>query len=258
MTSVIAGLSSIEASRRLAADGPNQLPEPRRPSALRHLGKQFTHLLAILLWVASGLALLAGQPALAAAIVVVIVLNALFAFAQEYHADRSAERLRALLPISARVRRDSQLRVIDATQLVRGDLVVLRPGDRISADLNLTASHALAVDESMVTGESVAVQHRPERPYSIGANTAIAGIAALTRQAHRPPSPLTVQLNRVVKIIAVIAIITGALLGMAGLRDGARPHASVSIRGRCRRCPGTRRAASDGDLVARPRSVADG
>jgi magnesium-transporting ATPase (P-type) len=94
MTSVMAGLSSVEASRRLAADGPNQLPEPRRPSPLRHLGKQFTHLLAILLWVASGLALIAGQPALAAAIVVVIVLNAVFAFAQEYRADRSAERLR--------------------------------------------------------------------------------------------------------------------------------------------------------------------
>jgi Cation transporter/ATPase, N-terminus len=127
--SVIAGLSSLEASRRLAADGPNQLPEPRRPSALRHLGKQFIHLLANLLWVASGLALLAGQPALAAAIVVVIVLNAVFAFAQEYRADRSAERMRSLLPMSARVRRDGQLRVVDASQLVRGDLVVLRPGD---------------------------------------------------------------------------------------------------------------------------------
>ena len=67
MTSVVAGLSSIEASRRLAVDGPNQLPAPRRPSALRHFGKQFTHPLAILLWVASGLALLAGQPALAVA-----------------------------------------------------------------------------------------------------------------------------------------------------------------------------------------------
>jgi magnesium-transporting ATPase (P-type) len=239
MTLVIPGLSSIEASRRLAADGPNQLPEPRRPSALRHLGKQFTHLLAILLWVGSGLALLAGQPALAVAIVVVIVLNAIFAFAQEYRADRSAERLRALLPISARVRRDSQLRVIDATHLVRGDLVVLRPGDRISADLNLTVSHSLAVDESMVTGESVAVQHSAGETVlagtfvvqgegegvveAIGANTAIAGIAALTRQARRPPSPLTVQLNRVVKIIAVIAIITGALLGAAGLGLGLAP-----------------------------------
>ena len=142
MTSVIAGLNSVEASRRLAEDGPNQLPQPRRPSALRHFGKQFTHLLAILLWVASGRALLAGQPALAVAIVVVIVLNAIFAFAQEYRADRSAERLRSLLPMSARVRREGQLRVIDATQLVRGDLVVLRPGDRISGDLNLTVSHA--------------------------------------------------------------------------------------------------------------------
>jgi calcium-translocating P-type ATPase len=239
MTSVIAGLSSIEASRRLAADGPNQLPEPRRPSALRHFGKQFTHLLAILLWVASGLALLAGQPALAVAIVVVIVLNAIFAFAQEYRADRSAERLRSLLPMSARVRRDGQLRVIDATQLVRGDLVVLRSGDRISADLTLTVSHALAVDESMVSGESVAVRHAAGELVvagtfvvqgegegvvnAIGAHTTIAGIAALTRQARRPPSPLTVQLNRVVKIIAVIAIIAGALLGMAGLGMGLAP-----------------------------------
>src|SRR5512132_2655413 len=155
MTSVIAGLSSLEAARRLAADGPNQLPEPRRPSALRHLGKQFTHLLAILLWVASGMALLAGQPALAAAIVVVIVLNAVFAFAQEYRADRSAEKLRSLLPMSSRVLRDGQLRNIDATELVRGDLVVLRPGYRISADLTLTISHALALDQPMVSGARV-------------------------------------------------------------------------------------------------------
>jgi magnesium-transporting ATPase (P-type) len=239
VTSVMAGLSSVEASRRLAADGPNQLPEPRRPSALRHFGKQFTHLLAILLWVASGLALLAGQPALAAAIVVVIVLNAVFAFAQEYRADRSAERLRSLLPINARVRRDGQLKVIHASQLVRGDLVILRPGDRISADLPLTVSHALAVDESMVSGESVAVQRAAGDSVvagtfvvqgegegvveAIGANTTIAGIAALTRQARRPPSPLTVQLNRVVKIVAVIAIITGTLLGAAGLGLGLGP-----------------------------------
>jgi P-type E1-E2 ATPase len=135
--------------------------------------------------------------------------------------------------MSARVRRDGQLKVIDASRLVRGDLVVLRPGDRISADLALAVSHALAVDESMASGESVAVQHsagdsvvagtfvvQGEREgvvEAIGANMTIAGIAALTRQAHRPPSPLTVQLNRVVKIIAVIAIVTGALLGAAGL-----------------------------------------
>ena len=202
-------------------------------------------MLAILLWVASGLALLAGLPPLAVAIVVVIVLNAVFAFAQEYRADRSAERLRSLLPMSARVRRDDQLRVVDASQLVRGDLVILRPGDRISADLTLTVSHSLAVDESMVSGESVAVQHAAGDSVvagtfvvqgegegvveAIGAHTTIAGIAALTRQAHRPPSPLTVQLNRVVKIIAVIAIVTGTLLAGAAWRSGStRPRPSCS------------------------------
>jgi magnesium-transporting ATPase (P-type) len=206
---------------------------------LRQFGKQFTHLLAILLWVACGLALLAGLPPLAAAIVVVIVLNAVFAFAQEHRADRSAERLRSLLPMTARVRRDGQLRVIDASQLVRGDLVILRPGDRISADLRLTVSHALAVDESMISGESIAVQHAAGDTAAagtyvvqgegegvveaIGSDTTIAGIAALTRQAHRPPSPLTVQLNRVVKIIAIIAIITGAVLGAAALGLGLAP-----------------------------------
>ena len=91
----------------------------------------------------------------------------------------------------------------------------------------------------MVSGESVAVQHSAGETVqagtfvvqgegegvveAIGANTTIAGIAALTRQARRPPSPLTVQLNRVVKIIAVIAIMTGALLGAAGLGLGLAP-----------------------------------
>jgi len=76
MPAVLTGLTTAEAVGRLNIDGPNLLPEPRRPSALRQLGHQLTHLLA-LLWVPSGLALLAGQPPLAAAIVGVIVLNAL-------------------------------------------------------------------------------------------------------------------------------------------------------------------------------------
>ena len=153
MPAVLTGLTTAEATKRLAIDGPNQLPQARPPSALRLLGRQFTHLLAVLLWVASAMALVAGQPPLAVAIVVVILLNALFAFAQEYRADRSAEELRSMLPVSARVRRDGQLRVVDASKLVRDDLVVLRPGDRISADLELTVSHSLEVDESMVTGD---------------------------------------------------------------------------------------------------------
>ncbi|MGO4103682.1 hypothetical protein AB4Y63_07000 [Leifsonia sp. YAF41] len=87
------------------------------------------------------------------------MLIALFAFWQEYRADRSAERLRDLLPTETRVRRDGSQQTVDASQLVRDDVVLLRAGDRIAADLTLTEAHAVTLDESMVTGESEAVHH---------------------------------------------------------------------------------------------------
>jgi len=239
MTRTVVGLSSAEAGRRLAHDGPNELPQPRAPSRARQLLRQFTHLLALLLWAAAGLALLAGLPPLSAAIVVVVVLNAVFAFAQEHRADRAAERLRSLLPVLARVRRDGSLRTVEARELVRGDLVLLGPGDRVAADLRLLAAHTLALDESLLTGESEPV-HRDagERVLAgtfvtqgeaeavveqVGARTELAGIAALTRQAHRPPSPLTVQLHRVVQVVAVVAVSVGAVLAGAAVALGLHP-----------------------------------
>ena len=233
------GLSSAEAARRLATDGANVLPRLARPSALRALVRQFTHLLALLLWAAAALALLAGTPALAVAIVVVIVLNALFAFWQEHRADRSAERLRDLLPTETRVRRDGLQRTVDAAELVRGDIVLLRLGDRIAADMALLDAHALTVDESMVTGESEAVPHEAGQPLRAGTfvvqgdaeaevtatgdQTTLAAINTLARSATRPASPLTRQLGRVVRVVAVIAVATGLGLGLAGLGIGLRP-----------------------------------
>jgi magnesium-transporting ATPase (P-type) len=233
------GLSSAEAARRLVAEGANELPRLARPSALRALVRQFTHLLALLLWAAAALALLGGTPALAVAIVAVIVLNALFAFWQENRADRSAERLRDLLPTETRVRRDGVQRTVDAAQLVPGDIVLLRLGDRIAADLLVLDAHSLAVDESMVTGESEAVPHEAGQPVragtfvvqgdaeaevtATGEHTTLAAINTLARSATRPASPLTRQLGRVVRVVAVIAIATGVGLGLAGLGIGLRP-----------------------------------
>jgi magnesium-transporting ATPase (P-type) len=236
MSTTAAGLSTEEAERRSAAQGPNRLPKPPRPSRLVELLRQLTHLLALLLWVAAALALLAGLPELTIAIVVVVLLNAAFAFAQEYRADRSAERLDAMLPNRVLVRRDGRLRRIEAVDLVRGDVVVLAAGDRLAADLTLVSAHAMSIDESLVTGESRPVSRGVgsrvlagtfvvqgeglAEVAEIGADTTIAGISALTRQARRPPSPLTVQLNRVVRVVAVIAVATGTLLGVAGLALG--------------------------------------
>ena len=104
----VAGLSTAEARQRLTLQGPNVLPEPRRPSALRRLAGELTHFFALMLWVAGVLALVAGLPELGIAIFAVVLLNALFAFAQQERADRAAERLRGMLPT-----RVSALRAVD-------------------------------------------------------------------------------------------------------------------------------------------------
>lgn len=149
----------VDASRR--AHGANVVPPARRKPTWRLLVDQMTHLLAVLLWVAAVLAVVAGMPELGAAISVIVVLNALFAFWQEFHADRSTERLRALLPARALVVRSGRETQVEVTALVVGDLVVLEAGDRVGADLRVLSAEGLLVDESLLTGESVAVPHGP-------------------------------------------------------------------------------------------------
>jgi magnesium-transporting ATPase (P-type) len=233
------GLTTDEAARRLASDGPNSLPDPPRTAVWRELERQLTHLLALLLWAAAVLALLAGMPSLAAAIVVIVLLNGVFAFWQEHRADRSTERLEELLPAATRVVRDGRPRMVAVADLVRGDLVLLEAGDRVGADLRLVRAHDLTQDESMVTGESRAVPHGAGDRLlagtfvvqgegravveATGARTSLADISRLAASATRPRSPLAVQLDRVVRIVAVVAAVTGAGLGATALLLGLRP-----------------------------------
>lgn len=148
-----AGLTAEEARGRLAADGPNTLPSSRLPSPVLLLLRQFTNFFAVMLWIAAALAFVGGTPALSVAIVVVVLVNGAFAFVQEYRADRAGQRLQDLLPVRATVLRDGTRLDVPAADLVRGDLVLLEAGDRISADLTLVEVDGLAVDESTLTGE---------------------------------------------------------------------------------------------------------
>lgn len=216
------GLTSVDARERRRLDGANTLPEPARPPAWRKLAEQLVHFFALMLWFAGALAIVGGLPELGVAIFVVVVVNAVFAFAQEHRAERAAEELRALLPRFATVVRDGVRTVVDAADLVVGDLVVLEGGDRISADLRCASSHGLQLDTSLLTGESV-----PERMdrtdllaagtfvvegegtavvVATGANTRLAGIALLTARAERPQTPLARELHRLVRTIALVAV----------------------------------------------------
>ncbi|WP_322860635.1 cation-transporting P-type ATPase [Mycobacterium europaeum] len=235
------GLTSEQAAARLHAEGPNRLPAPRRMPAWRRLLAEMVHFFALLFWVAGGLAFIAGMPQLGLAVFVVIVLNGLFAFAQEQRAEHASERLGELLPRRATVIRDRVRRQIPVEDLVIGDVVLLAEGDRISADLRLDVVHALAVDTSALTGESV-----PEHPgvgesvaagcfvvegegratvEATGQRTRLAGIAGLT-QAQRPaPTPLRKELDRVSRLIAAVAVAVGAVFFGVALLLGTPPSA---------------------------------
>ena len=235
----VTGLSAADVRARIERDGPNVIPAARSEPAVLQLLRQMVHFFALTLWVAAGLALLAGMPQLAVAIAVVVVLNGVFAFVQEYRAERARARLAELLPARARVLRDGVVTDIGADQLVVDDVVLLEAGDRVSADLRLDRAVAVAVDESMLTGESVTA--RPEvggtlragtfvvegvgrgRIVATGGRTRLAEIAALTRAAKRPRSPLSRQLDHVVSVVAMLAVGTGAVAFGVSILLGVDP-----------------------------------
>ena len=227
------GLSSAEAQRRLLQYGPNEL---RRRGGVRwpgELARQLTHPLALLLWVAAALSFAVGSETVAIAVLLVIMINAGFAFVQELQAERAVEALAQYVPQHVRALRDGEPASLAAAQLVRGDVVLLEEGERIPADMRLLAG-ALEVDLSTLTGESVPVARAAgdadagvprlqarDMVFSgtactggeahgvvlaTGMHTELGRIAALSERVKEEPSPLERQVRRVAWLIAAIAV----------------------------------------------------
>ena len=148
-----AGLSAAEAQRRLIQYGPNELRRRGGRRWPRELGRQLTHPLALLLWLAAAMSFAVGSDTIDIAVLQVIVLNAVFAFLQEMQAERAVEALAQFLPQQVRVLRGGRPESIMAAALVPGDIVIVEEGDRIAADVRLI-SGAVEVDLSTLTGES--------------------------------------------------------------------------------------------------------
>ncbi len=155
-----AGLTSEEASRRIAQYGPNDIRErPPRP-LWRMFLDQFTDFMILVLIGAAIISGIVGEPPDAIAIVVIVLLNGVIGFVQEYRAERAVAALKLLAASTARVRRDGQVTEMSALQLVPGDVVLLEAGNTMPADLRLIETVQLKVDESPLTGESVPVEKR--------------------------------------------------------------------------------------------------
>ncbi len=230
------GLTTSEATERRARDGANKLPASKRPSVFRRMLGELTHFFALLLWAAAALAFFAKLPQLSVAIIAVIVLNGVFALIQQARADRAADRLQDMLPTRVTVWRDGRRRLIEAEDVVVGDVLLLESGDRVPADALVLAENRLLVDSSMLTGESQAssvaegealfagtfVVEGDSRAQvtAIGQQTRLAGIARLSTSTTKPDTPLTRGLNGVVRLTAAISVSVGVLFLLVSVLVG--------------------------------------
>lgn len=157
------GLSGTQVAERRGRYGANALPRPRRTSLVLRFLRQFTDMFAVLLIAAAGISFLAyalqrprdpGAAQLGVAILAVVLLNAVIGFTQEYAAERTVQALQAMVPRVCRVLRDGERAEVAATDLVPGDVVALQAGDAVPADCRLVETHAFAVDNAPLTGES--------------------------------------------------------------------------------------------------------
>jgi Ca2+-transporting ATPase len=157
------GLTAAEARRRLAEHGPNELQAVARTSPWHTLAAQFKNVLIVILLVATLLSGLMGHALEAVVIAVIVLFAVLLGFVQEYRAERALEALRAMAAPVAHALRDGVESPIPARELVPGDVVILRAGDRVPADARIGLAVNLAIDEAALTGESAAVEKTADR-----------------------------------------------------------------------------------------------
>jgi sodium/potassium-transporting ATPase subunit alpha len=248
------GLSTAEARRRLRDFGPNRVEEMRQEHPLLRFFKGLTHFFALILWVAAALAFFAewsapgeGMAKVGYAIVVVILVSAVFSFWQEYRAEQTLAALRQLLPNQAAIVREGKVAQLPVEQLVPGDIVSLAQGDHISADCRLIEAFSVRVDNSIMTGESlpqvreagsctddellharnillagtsmVSGQARAV-VFATGMQTQFGKIAYLTQTAEEAVSPLRAEIEHLSRWIGILAVLIGVLFFGVGRFSG--------------------------------------
>lgn len=152
------GLCGDDPERRARQYGPNDIRDQGGRGAWRMLLAQFTDVPILILIAAAVIAGALGNPHDALAIVVIVLLNGLIGFVQAYRAERAVAALKRLAAATAVVRRDGRVETLAATDLVPGDIVLLEAGNLVPADLRLLATAHVEIDESALTGESMAVE----------------------------------------------------------------------------------------------------
>lgn len=156
------GLSEEEAKKRLGIYGKNILEKKKRKTPFQIFFSQFKDFLIFILMVAAIISGFVGEITDTIAIIVILFINALIGFVQEYRAEKAMEALSKMVAPYATVIRESKIKKIPAEELVPGDMVLLEAGDIVPADIRLLEVYQLKIDESPLTGESVPVLKHTE------------------------------------------------------------------------------------------------
>ena len=252
-TSPDEGLSLENAQKKLEIDGPNKLPEAKKVSPLQLFIKQFASFMIYILLGAVALSLFLQDYKDAILIGMVVIINAVIGFYQEYKAEKTLASLKKMSSPTAKVLRDGQLDEISTAKLVKGDIVYLEEGDIIPADIRLFESVGLEINEAILTGESVpsqkdadvlienrvAVGDRINMAFmstviasgngrgvvvATGAQTEIGKIAETLAIPYEKPTPLQKNLNTLGKYIVIAALGMSFLIFVIGTLQGRNLH----------------------------------
>ena len=242
------GLTEEDVLERVQAWGKNELPKGKRLSTLQMLGRQFTSPLVYILLVAAILTAVIKEYSDTVIILVVVAANALIGLFQEYRANKIFEKLKEIVRVQAIVTRGGKIHTLDSSQLVPGDVIILRGGDKVPADARLVEASNLKANEALLTGESKATKKslgkfdakaqigdRSNMVFmgtlieqgegravvvSIGARTEIGQISALTQNTEDEQSPLQQRMGKLGTFLTEIFVVISLAIFLIGLVQG--------------------------------------
>lgn len=232
------GLSEREAKKRLSKYGQNVFAHGKKVRPLHIFFVQFQDILIIILLISTALSVFMGELSEAIAILLIVILNAIMGFVQEFRTEKTLDALKNMAAPMARVVRDGESVQIPATNVVPGDILELDSGDRVAADAALVEGAGVQVDESLLTGESVPVEKHAERADKVfmgtmmtkgrafasviatGMQTEMGKIAGMISDIKDEQTPLQKRLAELGKFIAVACLVICAVVTVTGILRG--------------------------------------
>ena len=230
------GLNESQVNERLKKYGENTLKSDKKIKPLKIFAGQFKDFMVMILLFSTVLSVIMGETFEALTIIVIIILNATLGFVQEYKTERTLEALKDFSPQTTTVIRDGKISQIQSRYLVPDDIVSISSGDKIPADCLILSQTSLSCDESILTGESTAVEKSDNdniymgtvalrgkaiaKVTNTGGNTQMGAIAGMLHEIEDEPTPLQKKLSSLGKIISVACIGICLVVMLCGILRG--------------------------------------